>query len=109
MDDFDRIDLILGLAILVLFSTLPQTGTLGLCLLSGIVGFLLVSANACKDSVATAGISLGGQQARCTARLPPHGFAHPLHEIVAVSEALASLFSEGVQELPDLDACNEIA
>ncbi len=41
MDDTDRTDLILGLAILVLFFTLPQTGALGLCLLSGIVGFLL--------------------------------------------------------------------
>ena len=41
MDDTDRTDLILGLAILVLFFTLHVTGVLGLCLLSGIVGFLL--------------------------------------------------------------------
>ena len=41
MDDTDRTDLILGLAILVLFFTLHVTGVLGVCLLSGIVGFLL--------------------------------------------------------------------
>ncbi len=41
MDDFDRTDLILGLAILVLFFTLHETGVPGVCLLSGIVGFLL--------------------------------------------------------------------
>jgi hypothetical protein len=41
MDDVDRTDLILGLAILVLFFTLHETGVLGVCLLSGIVGFLL--------------------------------------------------------------------
>ena len=41
MDDIDRTDLILGLAILVLLFTLHETGVLGLCLLSGIVAFLL--------------------------------------------------------------------
>ncbi len=41
MDDTDRTDLILGLAILVLFYTLHETGVLGVCLLSGIVRFLL--------------------------------------------------------------------
>ena len=41
MDDTDRTDLILGLVILVLFFTLHVTGVLGVCLLSGIVGFLL--------------------------------------------------------------------
>ena len=41
MDDIDRTDLILGLAILVPFFTLHVTGVLGVCLLSGIVGFLL--------------------------------------------------------------------
>ena len=41
MDEIDRTDLILGVAILVLFFTLHETGVLGFCLLSGIVGFLL--------------------------------------------------------------------
>ncbi len=41
MDEIDRTDLILGVAILVLFFTLHVTGVLGVCLLSGIVGFLL--------------------------------------------------------------------
>ena len=41
MDDIDRTDLILGLAILVLFFTLHEIGVLGVFLLSGIVGFLL--------------------------------------------------------------------
>ncbi len=72
-------------------------------------GLELGNWKASKDSVATAGISLGSQEARRTARLPPHGFAHTRHELVTRSEALASLLSEGVQELPDLDACNEIA
>jgi hypothetical protein len=55
-----------------------------------------------KDSVATVEISLGGQQARRTARLLPRGFADPLHEFVAVGQSLDALLSEGVQEFPVL-------
>lgn len=41
MDEFDRMDWIFTLAMLVLFFTLHKTGTLGLCLLGGVIGFLL--------------------------------------------------------------------
>ncbi len=57
-----------------------------------------------KDSVATAGISLGSQEARCTARLLPRGFAHPLHEIVAVGQSLDALLWKEYKSFQSLRA-----